>query len=596
MTELLRVLLYGEHAADLTRDGQRLTVTYTDGYAHRSEMTPISLSMPTAVREHTTRTVEPWLWGLLPDNGQVLRRWARDFHVSARNVFALLGHVGEDCAGAVQFVREDRLQALLEDGVEWLSADDMAEILRELTTDPTSWHQKNRTGQFSLAGAQPKTALHFDGTRWGRPSGRTPTTHILKPAVVGLDDHDLNEHVCLKSAKELGLRAATSRIASFGDRRAVIVQRYDRLQLAGGNISRIHQEDICQALSIHPDSKYQADRGPSPKDISDLFWRDAPRAVAAELTAQFTDALALNWLIAGTDAHAKNYSLLLLHRDVRLAPLYDLASALPYSGLDQHGLRLAMKLGNTYDLAYIGRSNWVQLAEQVGLPPAEVLERVADLCERLPEAMAAACSDSDVRELNSSLPQRLLDAVISRARECRARLGEHAYTSPRMPSQLPREMVEGAPAQWTPAAAAELSAALAPSQAGLIATLVAAGGSLTPEQARVASGRGPEGSLRGLTGPITKALNRLRRLGIIDESLRSPVRTVFSGNLRATRLELDPAAYPAFVSACSIAGPSGDPHPPASTTTLRYRLDPAGENAIAQRVGSPRTQGTSPQP
>jgi len=34
-------------------------------------------------------------------------------------------------------------------------------------------------------------------------------------------------------------------------------------------------------------------------------------------------------LIAGTDAHAKNYSLLLAADQVRLAPLCDIVSALP---------------------------------------------------------------------------------------------------------------------------------------------------------------------------------------------------------------------------------------------------------------------------
>lgn len=28
-----------------------------------------------------------------------------------------------------------------------------------------------------------------------------PTTHILKPAIAGFDDHDLNEHLCLRAAR-----------------------------------------------------------------------------------------------------------------------------------------------------------------------------------------------------------------------------------------------------------------------------------------------------------------------------------------------------------------------------------------------------------
>jgi hypothetical protein len=45
----------------------------------------------------------------------------------------------------------------------------------------------------------------------------------------------------------------------------------------------------------------------------------------------FADALIWNWLIAGTDAHAKNYSVLLAGNDIRLAPLYDMSSALQAS-------------------------------------------------------------------------------------------------------------------------------------------------------------------------------------------------------------------------------------------------------------------------
>lgn len=547
MSDVLRVLLHGRHAADLTRQGQRLTLTYLDDYARDSEATPISLSMPAAAGEHPTKTVEPWLWGLLPDNEQVLARWGRTYQVSARNVFGLLTHVGEDCAGAVQFVRDERIVALRDDHVEWLSGDDVGHVLLELATDHTAWHQKNRTGQFSLAGAQPKTALHFDGSRWGRPFGKTPSTHILKPAIVGLDDHDLNEHLCLRTAQELGLPAARSRIESFNGQRALVVERYDRFRGSSG-VSRVHQEDACQALSVHPARKYQSDGGPSPQDVAGLFWRDAPRAMARQLAAAFTDALALNWLIAGTDAHAKNYSLLLRNRDVRLAPLYDVASALPYAHLDRHDLRLAMKVGNTYDLAYIGRSNWVQLAKQLGLPPAEVLDRVVQLAERLPEAMSTACADRDILALDSPLPQRLLDLTTDRARACRERLREGSASAV-VTSTAPSTDEERSP--WNPDEAAVLLAALAPPQTSLLMALVEAGGQLASDEARLAMGRPDGDSLRGSTGPITKALRRLQLQGLIRHSVVSPVRAVYEGSVKAARLELHPAALQAFATAMS---------------------------------------------
>ena len=102
--------------------------------AQRREAYPLSLSMPIAAKEHGRSVVEAFLWGLLPDNEQVLDRWAAKFQVSARNVFALISHVGEDCAGAVQFVTPERLEAIRsgkEDKIEWLDESEVAKRIRK---------------------------------------------------------------------------------------------------------------------------------------------------------------------------------------------------------------------------------------------------------------------------------------------------------------------------------------------------------------------------------------------------------------------------------------------------------------------------------
>lgn len=105
MSDALVVVLEDAVAGTLARSpGGSLTFTYDDDYRLRSEATPLSLSLPKQVREHTGSRLEAWLWGLLPDNDAVVRRWARQFHVSASSPFALLSTpVGEDCAGAVTF-------------------------------------------------------------------------------------------------------------------------------------------------------------------------------------------------------------------------------------------------------------------------------------------------------------------------------------------------------------------------------------------------------------------------------------------------------------------------------------------------------------
>lgn len=109
-----------------------------------------------------------------PDNEQVLDRWAKQFQVFARNVFALISNVGEDCAGAIQFVAPDRLEVRRsggDDKTEWLDEAEIAKRLQALREDHAAWRLPRDTGQFSLAGAQPKTALLFKKGRWGIPSG-----------------------------------------------------------------------------------------------------------------------------------------------------------------------------------------------------------------------------------------------------------------------------------------------------------------------------------------------------------------------------------------------------------------------------------------
>lgn len=229
MTEALVVILDDAVAGVLQRlVGGRLRFDYDPSYQSRTAPTPLSLSMPVQVESHADRVVAPWLWGLLPDNAAVLRRWAQEFQASATSAFSLLATpIGEDCAGAVRFVSPENVDSAIERSgeVAWLDVEGVARRLRELREDSTAWHGETFTGQFSLAGAQAKTALLLDDGRWGVPSGAIPTTHILKPGVSGFDDHDLNEHLCLDAARRGGLVAARSTISRFVGETAAVVTR-----------------------------------------------------------------------------------------------------------------------------------------------------------------------------------------------------------------------------------------------------------------------------------------------------------------------------------------------------------------------------------
>lgn len=419
MNDSLTVLLNDETIGTLARSrGGRLSFAYDQNYQVSREVTPLSVSMPYQIRSHPDGLISPWLWNLLPDNEAVLLRWARQFHASASSPFSLLATpIGQDCAGAVRFVVPANAEETTTrpGDVTWLTDADVAERLRELKADSTAWLGKSFTGQFSLAGSQAKTALLYRDGRWGVPHGAQATTHILKPAVAGLDDHDLNEHLCLDAARRAGLIAVRTEVARFGTETAIVIERYDRID-AKDTIIRVHQEDLCQALGLPPTRKYQAEGGPAPAQIAALFRKVMPPKNADEAVGRFFDALVWNWLIGGTDAHAKNYSLLLASGQVRLAPLYDIASSLPY-GTHERKLRFAMKIGGDYAVEP-SRNTWGRAAAELRIDQRKALARVRELSEIVVGAFSASAADPDVAGLHRELPSRLVQMIADRAARC----------------------------------------------------------------------------------------------------------------------------------------------------------------------------------
>ncbi|WP_426420851.1 type II toxin-antitoxin system HipA family toxin [Bradyrhizobium genosp. A] len=420
MTNELVALLDGKEVGRVHNDTHsRLTFVYDTNWREARGAYPISLSMPLAAEEHGPAAVQAFLWGLLPDNERVLDRWAKKFQVSARNVFALISHVGEDCAGAIQFVTPDRLKVLqsgADDKVEWLDEAAIAKRLQALREDHAAWRLPRDTGQFSLAGTQPKTALLLQKDRWGIPSGRIPTTHILKPPTGHFDGHAENEHICLNLARNLGLPVAETKVMRFEKEIAIVVERYDR-QFSANDVVRVHQEDICQARGIMPTKKYQSEGGPAPADIIELLRTYSTNSVDDLDT--FIDALGFNWLIGGTDAHAKNYSLLLASGPtVRLAPLYDIASILPYNDVEFQKMKLAMKIGGEYKLSQIGAREWQKFARETRLDADKMIAGLNSLAELLPDNVTDVCATAEAEGLDNTIIKRLATKLIDRAKEC----------------------------------------------------------------------------------------------------------------------------------------------------------------------------------
>jgi serine/threonine-protein kinase HipA len=402
--------------------GGRLSLQYEDSWLQsRTSNHRLSVSMPLARVEYPQRLVLPYLWNLLPENPNVLQRWAQQYHVSAASPFKLLAHVGADVPGAAQFIPPERLaefSTTRPPNIDWISKDELAERLRQLRSDIAAVRRPEDIGKMSLPGAQAKTAYYYDGRRdrWGIPGGRAPTTHIIKPCVPGFDGLVENEHLCQNIAARCGLPAANSFVLSL-DQPYIVVERYDRLPPSADSLSvqRIHQEDICQALGLMPGRKYQEDGGPGIAQIVALIRRTSS---APETDVdRFLQANILNWLMGGTDAHAKNYSLLIGTGDeIRLAPLYDLSSQLPYPTLIAQ--RVAMKIGDHYDIARVGATGWRRIAHACAMDEDRLLSMAIDMARALPDHIAGARQQLLKERLSKSIVSPLAEQLVAHAQRC----------------------------------------------------------------------------------------------------------------------------------------------------------------------------------
>jgi serine/threonine-protein kinase HipA len=428
--DALHVLADGESMGILEQgaSAEALRFRYDPAWQTRPDAFPLSLSLPLVDTVHAGAIPARFFGALLPDNPSIREAFAQRHQVAASDTFGLLAALGEDCPGAIQCVRPERLDAVVRgemDRVEWLGPAAVRARLAGLRTKGIEEERAGDAGQFSLAGAQAKTALLYDpnAERWGVPSGRVPTTHILKPAPRDDPLRADNEHLCLSLAAHVGLPAARATVRRDPEGNTLVVARFDRARLNDGTIARLHQEDCCQALGIAPEQKYEHRGGPSPRQIITLL-RDRSTNAQGDIDT-FLAALALNWVTYGTDAHGRNYSILLgASGRMQLAPLYDLISALPYRHIKEHTINLSMLIGPTRHAASIDAVAWRALAEQCALAWARVYDTVGTTVQAIHDAAPTVCTAAREEGAPADFATDFEKRLTRRARRCLYVLGK----------------------------------------------------------------------------------------------------------------------------------------------------------------------------
>lgn len=410
----LSVYLREDRVGELEQDDSGLLrFTYASEWLENDDAMPISRMLPLAVESYEGNLARPFFAGVLPEERpRVLI--AEILGISERNDFAMLERIGGECAGAISLLPEDMPPPHAEDRCRTLDEPELESIVTRLPRRPLLAGEDGL--RLSLAGAQDKLPVIMDGDAISLPLGSTPSTHIIKPEPERFPGLVANEILCMRLAAAVGLSVPDITRRIVGQTPCTVVTRYDRACNESGLISRLHQEDFCQALGSPPERKYQQEGGPLVRDCVTLLreWSTTP---VLDIRA-FVDCLIFNMLIGNADAHAKNYSMVYRADERRLAPFYDLVCTIAWPDLST---RLAMNIGNGKNVNDVNPDHFKKMAEEADLGWPMVRERMQTLSGNIIETLAEGQLMDTAPA--SGMAASVSDLVTQRCRRMLSRVG-----------------------------------------------------------------------------------------------------------------------------------------------------------------------------
>jgi serine/threonine-protein kinase HipA len=411
LTAELTVYLNNDYVGILSCDKQRLfSFQYGPEWIARKDVPPLSLSLPLRESAYPDEKARPFFTNLLPESF-VREAVARKLGISLRNEFALLEALGGECAGAITLLPQG-VALENQSGYLELSPEKFHKLIQELPKKPFLAGEAGI--RLSLAGAQNKLPVYLEGGRLFLPGGASPSSHIIKPNIEGIEQSIRNEAFCMALAERIGLKVPRVHVMTDPDE-LYVVERYDRYRDENGQVDRLHQEDFCQAMGLMAETKYESEGGPSLADCFSLLDRFSTNP-ALDRKA-LLDWIVFNYFIHNADAHGKNLSLLLTPVEIRLAPFYDLMCTGVYEGINE---KLAMKIGGENRPRWIRARHWERMAEEVGVGTKLVLRTLKGMAKRLAGAAEEVASEQQAIWGNASIIMRIQEVIASRVIDIRS--------------------------------------------------------------------------------------------------------------------------------------------------------------------------------
>lgn len=377
----LYVYLLDDYIGDVYLNNSQLTFAYAKNWLEQQKSQALSHSLPLQEKPHTKKA-ESFISGLLPEGKQ---RELIKSHLGTSSIYKILEAIGGECAGGVSFYKTHEKAKASQNQYKSIGEEELYETLIEISKTPILTNTQD--ARLSLAGAQNKLPIYISSEdKLSIPKFSSPSTHILKPDNSNFPNLAVNEYICMRLAHKMELSVAEVSLHRVKDLNYLCVNRYDRI-IKDGVLSRLHQEDFCQALGIMPEHKYQTSNGPTIKKCFELINVASSQKAIDRL--QLLKVIIFNLLIGNNDAHGKNFSLLYHHKpDVKfkgelslhLAPFYDLVSTIYYPSLAS---QMAMSLGGEYEGNNIHLAHFEKLAEQNNISPTQMKKEVLQMLEHI---------------------------------------------------------------------------------------------------------------------------------------------------------------------------------------------------------------------
>ena len=310
---------------------------------------------------------------LLPE-GSLRDLICQKLQISRDNDWSLLLALGKESAGALtitnkpqQFLRSPKYKKMDEKLLEDLS--EKRFILPTILSEEST--------RLSLAGAQDKIAVYFDGVDYFLPVNGSPTNTILKFENEFFKGITVNEVFVTRLASRIGLPTSDASLYMLAKNPIAVFVRYDRITTKEG-LRRLHQEDLCQALGKSQKTKYQKEGGPSFFEVLSLVGELSSRPLVDR--ENLIKWQLFNILCGNSDGHAKNLSLFRSPESVHLTPFYDLVCTRIYPHLDR---KLAMSFADTFDPDLLDVHRVEKWAKEIGVTKRFLLNKIQAMAELL---------------------------------------------------------------------------------------------------------------------------------------------------------------------------------------------------------------------